>query len=72
MFYDQPSLLTQEHITNELAAARRHVDESLHAISTFSTLFSPEPWRHLDDLLAELRAAVTTVAVLEDVTAKLS
>lgn len=61
----QLQLLSDEDLTRELATARRDVSRLLHDIDTFAALAHAEPWRHLDDLLAQLRAAATTVSVLE-------
>lgn len=65
MTTEQPSLLSDDDLARELAAARRHTAELVDDVLQFSTLFSERPWVALDDLLAELRASVTTVAVLE-------
>lgn len=70
MSYIQPSLLPDSLVDRELADARRLVDHQLSLIRSFSVVHQDEPWRHLDDLLAELRAAAVTVAVLEDLVAK--
>lgn len=62
---EQTQLLSREDLTAELATARRGVSTILHEIDTFAELAHDEPWRHLDDLLNDLRSAATTVAVLE-------
>lgn len=61
----QTSLLSEQDIFGELATARERVDELLIDVRSFTVLAHSRPWVALDDLLAELRAAATTVAVLE-------
>lgn len=61
----QPSLLTEDDLRQELAAARRSVSLLLHQIDTFAVIEHASPWLHLDDLLSDLRAAAVTVATLE-------
>lgn len=65
MTTDPPSLLTDDDLAAELAAARRAVTRLLEAVRGFSTLSHAQPWLHLDDLLSDLRAAAITVATLE-------
>lgn len=62
---EYPSLLTDEDLRRELADARILVDVLLHQVRDFTTISHAEPWRYLDDVLGDLRAASTTVAVLE-------
>lgn len=66
----QPSLISDEDVARELAVARTAVSDLLAAIRGFSTLAQHSPWVALDDLLADLRAAVTTVAALEQLQAR--
>lgn len=65
MTTNQPSFLTDDDVARELATARRRVAELLAEVQEFSTLFHTRPWIALDELMAELRAAVTTLQVLE-------
>lgn len=61
----QPSLLTEEDLAAELAAARLLVTSLLGQIQDFTVLAHDRPWLYLDDTLRELRAASVTVATLE-------
>lgn len=67
----QQSLLTDDDLRRELAASRSTVSLLIDEIREFSTIAHETPWRHLDDVLSELRAAVTTVAALEGLQVKL-
>lgn len=61
----QATLLAQSDLDRELAASRLRVDDLLEQVRSFTVLAHDAPWIHLDDLLADLRAAATTVAALE-------
>lgn len=65
MTTEHPSFLSDDDLAAELATARRTVNYALEEIRAFTVIASNAPWRTLDDLLAELRAAAITVAVLE-------
>lgn len=65
MTQTQTSLLTDADIARELAGARLKVNELIEQIRSFTTFAHDKPWVHLDDLLADLRAAVTVVTALE-------
>lgn len=69
MTTNHPTFLTEDHLVDELAAARRGLSDLLDQVREFSTIVTNTPWVYLDDLLSDLRAAATTVAVLEQVTA---
>lgn len=71
MTTEQLSIVDDADFRRELASARRRLDELLSELRDFSTLFHTRPWVALDDLLAEIRAAATTVAVLEGLDSKL-
>lgn len=62
---NHPTLLTDEDLVGELATARREVDRLVGDVRSFSVVHHEQPWVHLDDLLADLRAAAVTVSVLE-------
>lgn len=65
MTTEQRSLLTDDMLAAELAAARREVDRLLRDLREFTVLAHTKPWIALDDLLGDLRAAAITVATLE-------
>lgn len=67
---DVLDLFGRTQLENELAVARREVARLLDQVRDFTTLAHDAPWVHLDDLLGDLRAAATTVAVLEGVVAR--
>nr|CRY96675.1 hypothetical protein [uncultured prokaryote] len=69
MTIQQPSLLTSDDLAAELASARRQVTSLLQLVLDFTVLAHAQPWRYLDDLLADLRAASITVATLEQLQA---
>lgn len=62
---NHPTLLTDEDLERELSTARRETDRLLADVRSFSVIHHEQPWVHLDDLLADLRAAAVTVSVLE-------
>lgn len=70
MTIDQPSFFSDRDLAAELAVARHTVDRLLADVSAFAVIAHASPWRALDDLLGELRAAATTVAVLEGLQAR--
>lgn len=65
MTTEQPSLISDEDLRRELSTARGEVDRLLAAVRDFSVVHHAAPWLHLDDTLADLRAASITVATLE-------
>jgi len=67
--YTQPTLLTDDDLSRELAGARRSVTSLLNEVREFSVLAHAHPWRYLDDVLRDLRAASVTVATLEQLQA---
>lgn len=69
MTADHPTLLTDEDLRRELHAARQAVDRLLTDVREFVTFAHEHPWRYLDDVLADLRAASITVATLEQLQA---
>lgn len=70
MTVHQQTIVSDDDLANELAAARRSLTTLLDDVLQFSTLFYERPWVALDDLLAEVRAAATTVAALERLVAR--
>lgn len=69
MTADHPSLLTEDDLRRELAAARSSVTSLLDEVRDFTVLAHHHPWRYLDDVLRDLRAASVTVATLEQLQA---
>lgn len=69
MTADHPTLLTEDDLRRELAAARSSVDALLNEVREFTVLAHTHPWRFLDDVLRDLRAASVTVATLEQLQA---
>lgn len=64
------SLITSEDFAREVSTARREVDRLLAAVRDFSVIAHDAPWLHLEDLLRDLRMAVTTVSALEGLEAR--
>lgn len=62
---EHPSILSDDDLRRELAAARYSVTALLNEVRDFAAIAHEHPWIYLDDLLRELRAAAVTVHVLE-------
>lgn len=69
MTTNNPSFLTEQDLAQELATARRQVTSLLAEIADFTVIAHHHPWRYLDDVLRDLRAASVTVATLEQLQA---
>jgi hypothetical protein len=67
---EQHSLLSDDDLSQELGAARRQLAARIDDVLQFSTIFYERPWVSLDELLSEIRASATTVAVLEGLVAR--
>lgn len=65
----QRSLLTDDDLARELSAARHAVTHLLDEVREFTVIAHAHPWRYLDDVLRDLRAASVTVATLEQLQA---